>query len=58
MHTNLKPDTRAETERLFAALSVGAQVDMPSQDMFWAAAFGSLADRFGVRWIVNCSAKA
>ena len=59
VHINLETDTREQTERLFAALSDGGQVGMPLQDMFWGAYFGSLTDRFGVQWMLNCaSAKA
>ena len=57
VHINLEPDTRVETDRLFAALSVGAKVDMPLQDMFWGADFGSLTDQFGIRWMFNCHSK-
>ncbi|HRI68419.1 MAG TPA: VOC family protein [Polyangium sp.] len=52
---NLEPDTRAEAERLFAALSAGGHVGMPLTDMFWGAYFGSFTDKFGVRWMINCS---
>lgn len=31
---------------------------MPPQQMFWGAYFGSFTDRFGVRWMLNCIAKA
>jgi PhnB protein len=55
VHINLEPDTRAETERLFNALAGGGKVEMPLQDMFWGAYFGSLTDRFGVKWMLNCS---
>jgi PhnB protein len=55
---NLEPDTRAEAERLFRELAEGGRVTMPLQDMFWGAYFGSLTDRFGVQWMVNCAAKA
>lgn len=51
---NLEPDTRAEADRLFAALSAGGKVTMPLQDMFWGAYFGTLVDKFGVQWMVNC----
>jgi PhnB protein len=53
---NLEPDTREEAERLFAALSVGGRITMPLQDMFWGALYGALDDKFGVSWMVNCSA--
>jgi PhnB protein len=55
VHINLEPDTRAETERLFAALGAGGKVGMPLADMFWGAYFGSLTDKFGVHWMFNCS---
>jgi PhnB protein len=55
---NLQPDTRAETERLFTALSEGATEGMPLQDMFWGSYFGTCLDRFGVRWMFNCDEPA
>lgn len=58
VHISLEPDTRAETERLFAGLSQGGKVEMPLQDMFWGAYFGSFTDRYGIRWMVNCPNKA
>ncbi|MEL0027197.1 MAG: VOC family protein [Perlucidibaca sp.] len=55
VHINLEPDTRAEAERLFAALSAGGTVEMPLQDMFWGAYFASFSDRYGTRWMINCT---
>jgi PhnB protein len=52
---NLEPDTRQEAERLWKALGVGGKVGMELQDMFWGGYFGSLTDKFGVQWMVNCS---
>lgn len=57
VYINLEPDTRAETDRLFAALGAGGTVQSPLQDMFWGAYWGSLTDRFGVQWMFNCTAK-
>lgn len=56
VYLNLEPDTRAETDRLFAALGAGGKVEMPLQEMFWGAYWGCLSDRFGVRWMFNCYA--
>ena len=56
-HINLEPDTRAETDRLFAALGDGGKVEMAMQDMFWGAYWGCLTDRFGVNWMFNCAVK-
>lgn len=52
---NLEPDTRAETDTLFAALANGGKVDMPLADQFWGAYFGILVDKFGIRWMFNCA---
>jgi PhnB protein len=57
MHINLEPDTRAEADRLFKALSEGGKVEMPLQEMFWGGYFGSIIDKFGIRWMFNCADK-
>ena len=57
VHINLEPDTIAESEKLFQALSEGGQVSMPLQKMFWGDYFGSCTDKFGIQWMVNCSGK-
>jgi len=57
VHINLEPDTRPEADRLFKALSAGAAIQMPLQEMFWDGYFGSLTDRFGVSWMFNCAGK-
>ena len=57
VYINLEPDTRAETDRLFAALGAGGQVEMPMQEMFWGSYWGTLTDRFGLHWMFNCPAK-
>jgi PhnB protein len=54
-YLNLEPDTRAETKRLFDALAVDATIEMPLQDMFWGAYYGSLTDQFGIQWMFNCN---
>lgn len=54
---NLQPDTRAETDELFAALAEGGKVEMPLQDMFWGDYFGSIVDKFGIQWMFACSEK-
>ncbi|MES2930833.1 MAG: VOC family protein [Patescibacteria group bacterium] len=52
---NLEPDTREETDRLFAALSEGGKIGMPLQEMFWGGYFGSCTDKYGVLWMFNCA---
>ena len=57
VNINLEPDTRAETKKLFDALSAGGKVTMELQDMFWGAYFGSCTDKFAVQWMFNCMGK-
>ncbi len=58
VYISLAPDTRAETKRLFDALSKGGKVTMELADMFWGAYYGSCTDKFGVQWMFNCTEKA
>ena len=50
----LSLDARDEPDakRLFAALADGGQVQMPLGKTFFSPAFGMVADRFGVLWMV------
>jgi PhnB protein len=57
VYITLDPDTRAEADRLFAALSEGGKIEQPLGEMFWGDYFGSFIDRFGVQWIINCTSK-
>ena len=53
IYLNLETDSRAQTDELFAKLAAGGKADMPPQDMFWGAYYGSCTDRFGVQWMFN-----
>ncbi|HVX23637.1 MAG TPA: VOC family protein [Acidimicrobiales bacterium] len=50
---NLEPDTREETDRLYAALSDGGSESTGMSQMPWAY-WGCTLDRFGIRWMFNC----
>jgi PhnB protein len=54
-YINLELDTKGEADRLFNALAEGGVIEMPLQMMFWGDYFGSLRDRFGVNWMINCA---
>lgn len=45
------PD-KAETTRVFEALSDGGEVHQPLIETFFTPAFGLCSDRFGIRWMV------
>ena len=57
VYINLEPDTRAEVDKLFKALSADGTVEMQPAEMFWGAYFGSCIDKFGIKWMFNCEAK-
>ena len=52
----VSPDSREDADRIFTGLSHGAEIDMPIGDQVWGDYYGSLTDKFGVRWMVNYSA--
>jgi len=54
MDIGIELDTHAEAARIFAALSEGANVEFPFQEMFDGNYFGTLVDKFGTQWLVSC----
>jgi PhnB protein len=57
MSINLEPDTREETDKLFAALSEDGSEVEKLQEMFWGAYWGACVDKYGIRWMFNCAEK-
>jgi PhnB protein len=53
----IDPDTRAEADRIFAALSEGGNAEAPLQD-FGDDYFGTVVDKFGTQWMMYCTAKS
>jgi PhnB protein len=54
----LEPDSRADADTIFAALSEGGSVEMPLAEAFWGDYFGSFVDKYGVQWMINCASKS
>ncbi len=50
---SITADSRADADRIFAALSAGGRVDMPMSDVFWGDYFGMLTDKFGISWMLS-----
>jgi len=51
-YISIDAESKAEADKLFKGLSENGKVEMPMADQFWGDYFGSLADRFGVRWMI------
>lgn len=49
----ISPDSKAEADRIFKALSTGGKVEMPLAVQPWGDYYGSLKDRFGIMWMVD-----
>ena len=52
-YISLHPESREDADRIFSALSAGADIEMPIGDQVWGDYFGSLRDKFGVGWMIN-----
>jgi len=50
---SLNVATTADAERYFKALSEGGNVLMPLAKTFFSPAFGMVADKFGIMWMVH-----
>lgn len=51
---NLDASEQAEAQRLFDALSVNGQIEMPLEKTFWGALYAAFSDQFGIHWMINC----
>ena len=51
---NLSASQEDEAKRLFDALSIQGQVEMPLEKTFWGALYGAFTDQFGIKWMINC----
>ena len=51
---SLQMSDASDAERVFKALATDGRVVMPLEKTFWAARFGVVVDRFGIRWLINC----
>ena len=56
MSINLTLDDPAKAARLFGALAEGGEIRIPLQPSGGNAAFGTVADQFGVLWVVSAAA--
>ncbi len=54
-YISIDAESKEEADKLFNALSEGGKIEMKMADQFWGDYFGSLADKFGVRWMISFS---
>jgi len=52
----LMMNNRQRTDGLFAALAEGGRITTPLGIQPWGDYYGKLTDRFGVQWMLNCTA--
>lgn len=46
--------TAAEGKAAFDKLADGGAIQMDWAPTFWSAGFGTLTDRFGIKWMIGC----
>ncbi|HRH31918.1 MAG TPA: VOC family protein [bacterium] len=54
---SVSADSKEEAERIFNALSLGGEVEMPMADSPWGTYFAMFRDKFGIEWTVECELK-
>jgi PhnB protein len=52
-YVSIFPESKEEADRLFNGLSAGGNIEMPLEDTFWGAYYGSFQDKFGIHWMIN-----
>ena len=50
---SISTESKEEADKLFNALSVGGQIEVPIGESPWGSYFGMLRDQFGIEWMVN-----
>lgn len=55
VYVSIHPETVADCERIYNALSPGGEIVMPLQATFWSTSFAMFTDRFGTPWMINCA---
>ncbi len=53
----IESESKEEADKLFNKLSAGGKIEMPMQDMFWGAYYGSFSDKFGINWMIDYTYK-
>lgn len=54
---NLEFGDEEKQEAFYKKLSEEGDIRMPLQDTFWGAKYGSVVDKFGIHWGLNCAKK-
>jgi PhnB protein len=59
LHSNIAMSLGLYDEKyaleIFNKLSEGGKINVPFKKQFWGDWHGNFMDRFGIRWMVNCS---
>lgn len=54
---SLSPESKEQADELFAKLSAGGEVEREMGIEVWGDYFGSIKDKFGMRWMINFQEK-
>jgi PhnB protein len=54
-HLSIETENKEEAERIYKELSARGKEMLLLADTFWGAHFGTVNDKFGIQWMVNCT---
>lgn len=57
MSISLSGDDGAKLKKYFEDLSQGGNISVPMAKQPWGDEFGMLTDKFGIKWLINITAK-
>lgn len=46
-------ESKAEAKKIFDALSIGGQIEMPMDESPWGTYFGMFRDKYGLEWMIE-----
>ena len=50
---SVSTQSKEEADRIYNALSIGANIEMPIGDSPWGAYFAMFRDKYGIEWMIN-----
>jgi PhnB protein len=53
---SVSTESKEEADKLFTGLSAGGEVEGPMDNSPWGTYFGMFRDKYGIEWMIECSA--
>jgi len=50
-------ESREEADKIFNGLAAGGEIEAPIGESPWGTYFGSMRDKYGIEWMIECAVK-